>query len=276
MSLANNNLTAISAKSGVKKFSLAFITGSGCTPTWFSQYSIPSENTIKPIISSFGSDNVIISFGGAVGTELAQSCGTVAGTQAAYQAVIDYYGVNNLDFDIEGGGLGVSSVTDIRNQALAGLQKANPSVKISYTLPTLPTGLTYDGVNLLNSAAKYGVKVDIVNLMTMDYGANYDGSIMGQHAINAAKAVVAQIATAGLKSRVGITPMIGINDVQTEVFSLANAAEVLSYAKSNTNTIGRLGMWSIARDNGGCVGSLSYGCSGISQNDYDFSKALNV
>jgi chitinase len=255
---------------------LAFITGSGCTPTWFSQYSIPGENNLKPIISAFGSDNVIISFGGAVGTELAQSCGNVAGTQAAYQAVIDYYGVKNLDFDIEGGGLGMPSVTDIRNQALAGLQKANPGLTISYTLPVLPTGLTYDGVNLLNSAAKYGVKVDIVNLMTMDYGANFDGNMMGQHAINAAKAVVGQIATAGLKARVGITPMIGINDVQSEVFSLANAKEVLSYAKSNTNTIGRLAMWSIARDNGGCVGSLSYACSGVSQNDFDFARALNV
>jgi chitodextrinase len=276
MSLANNNLTAIAAKSGVKKFSLAFVTGSGCTPQWFSQYTIPGENNIKPIISAFGSDNVIISFGGAVGTELAQSCGTVAGTQAAYQAVIDYYGVKNLDFDIEGAGLGIPSVTDIRNQALAGLQKANPGLTISYTLPTFPTGLTYDGVNLLNSAAKYGVNVDIVNLMTMDYGASFDGSIMGQHAINAAKAVVGQIATAGLKARVGITPMIGINDVQSEVFSLANAAEVASYAKSNTNTIGRLAMWSIARDNGSCVGSLSYGCSGVSQSDYAFAQALNV
>lgn len=276
MSLANNNLSAISAKSGVKKFTLAFVTGSGCTPQWFSQYNIPGETNIKPIISAFGSDNVIISFGGAVGTELANSCGTVAGTQAGYQAVIDYYGVRSLDFDIEGAGLSNSAITDIRNQAIAGLIKANPGLTISYTLPVLPEGLTWDGVNLLKSAAKYGVKVDIVNLMTMDYGPNYDGNAMGQHAINAAKAVVNQIASAGLTARVGITPMVGINDVQSETFTIANAKEVQSYAKSNTNTIGRLAMWSIARDNGGCVGSLSYGCSGVSQSEFDFAKALNV
>jgi hypothetical protein len=276
MSLANNNLSAISAKSGVKKFSLAFVTGSGCTPQWFSQYSIPGENTIKPIISAFGSDNVIISFGGAVGTELANSCGTVAGTQAGYQAVIDYYGVKSLDFDIEGASLGNAAITDIRNQAIAGLIKANPGLTVSYTLPVLPSGLTWDGNNLLKSAAKYGVKVDIVNLMTMDYGPNFDGTIMGQHAINAAKAVTDQIKAAGLTARVGITPMIGINDVQSEVFTIANAKEVLNYAKSNTNTVGRLAMWSIARDNGGCVGSLSYGCSGVSQSEYDFARALNV
>lgn len=275
MSLANNNLSAISAASGVKKFTLAFVTGSGCTPQWFSQYSIPGETTIKPIISAFGSDNVIISFGGAVGTELAQSCGTVSGTQAAYQAVIDYYGVQNLDFDIEGGNLGGSSV-DIRNQALAGLQAANPGLTISYTLPVLPSGLTYEGNALLQSAAKYGVNVAIVNLMTMDYGSGFDGTKMGQNAISAVQAVVSQIASAGLKSRVGITPMIGINDVTSETFSLADAATVQSYAKSNPNTVGRLAMWSIARDNGSCVGSVSYGCSGISQNPYDFSKALNV
>jgi chitinase len=276
MSLANNNLTAIAAKSGVKKFTLAFVTGSGCTPQWFSQYNIPGENNIKPIIAAFGSDNVIISFGGAVGTELANSCGTVAGTQAGYQAVIDYYGVKSLDFDIEGSGLGNAAITDIRNQAIAGLIKANPGLTVSYTLPVLPSGLTWDGNNLLNSAAKYGVKVDIVNIMAMDYGANYDGTIMGQHAINAAKAVAAQISAAGLKSRVGIIPMIGINDVQSEVFTVANAKEVLSYAKSNPTTVGRISMWSIARDNGGCVGSLSYGCSGVSQSEFDFARALNV
>ncbi len=49
-------------------------------------------------------------------------------------------------------------------------QAANPGLIVSFTLPVLPTGLTADGVRLLESCAKYGVRVDVVNIMTMDYG----------------------------------------------------------------------------------------------------------
>ena len=49
-------------------------------------------------------------------------------------------------------------------------QAANPGLTLSYTLPVLPDGLTADGVRLLESAAKAGVRVDVLNIMTMDYG----------------------------------------------------------------------------------------------------------
>lgn len=49
-------------------------------------------------------------------------------------------------------------------------QARNPGLTLSYTLPVLPAGLTADGVKLLQSCVANGVRVDVVNLMTMDYG----------------------------------------------------------------------------------------------------------
>jgi hypothetical protein len=273
--VAMRNLSEISRQSGVKKFTLAFITGDGCTPQWFGQYNVPGETELKGIIDSYGRDNVIISFGGAYGTELAESCGTVAGTQAAYQSVIDYYGVLNLDFDIEGQVLGRDDITDIRNQAIAGLQQKNPGLIVSYTLPAVPYGLGGEGVKLMASAKKFGVDVNLVNLMCMDYGSYFDPNDMANHAINAVKNAMIQLENQGMTPQMGITPMIGLNDVVPEVFGLDDAQTVLNYARSEPR-VQRMSMWSIARDNGDCVGTVSYGCSGINQNDYAFARAFQA
>ncbi len=79
----------------------------------------------------------------------------------------------------------------------------------------LPDGLTPDGVALLKSAATYGLKVDVINIMAMDYGNNAapnGATMMGDYAISAAKAVYAQGLQAGLTQfTVGITPMVIIS-----------------------------------------------------------------
>jgi hypothetical protein len=49
-------------------------------------------------------------------------------------------------------------------------QAANPGLRVSYTLPVLPAGLTADGVDLLRNTVSHGVQIDVLNIMTMDYG----------------------------------------------------------------------------------------------------------
>jgi hypothetical protein len=129
------------------------------------------------------------------------------------------------------------------SSAIAGLQAANPGLTISYTLPVLPTGLTADGLNLLASAKHDGVKIDVVNIMAMDYGPSVDnGGRMALNAIQAAIATEAQISSLGLSAKIGITPMIGVNDVASEVFTLADAQALLDYAQTDSNVV-RLSMW---------------------------------
>ena len=75
---------------------------------------------------------------------------------------------------------------------------------------------------------------------------------------------------------IGIIPMIGVNDTPGEVFTLANAQTLLTFAEANPY-VTSLGMWSLARDNGGCSTAIeaSASCSGLSQATYAFSAIFN-
>jgi chitinase len=221
---------------------------------------------------------VILSFGGANGTEPALNCTSASQLQALYQSVINRYHVTMLDFDIEGGATSNQTSITLRDQALIGLREANPSLVISYTLPVLPTGLINTGVNILISAKADGFDPDVINVMAMDYGSSSDnGGAMGTDATSAASATEAQIEAAGLSSTVGITPMIGVNDTNTEIFTLADAQTVLSFASTNSY-VSRIAMWSLARDNGSCAGEdfASPSCSGLTQSNYQFSEAFKT
>ena len=68
--------------------------------------------------------------------------------------------------------------------------------------------------------------------------------------------------------------MIGQNDSSGEIFTLADASSVVAHATSQG--IAQVSYWAAGRDNGGCAGqtSASSTCSGVSQNDGDFTKAF--
>jgi len=108
----------------------------------------------------------------------------------------------------------------------------------------------------------------------MDYGsANDNGGQMGLSAQQAATNTHNQVVAAGLSASIGVTPMIGINDVNTEIFQLTDAQSLLNFANANSY-ITRIAMWSVARDNGGCAGQgfASPTCSGISQSNWAFAN----
>jgi chitodextrinase len=278
------NLSAISAASGIHNFTLAFVLGSPSGIGWqgagtISDDTLANGTTILSqvqAIQAAGGD-VTISFGGAAGQEAALTAMTAANLQAEYQSVIDRYHVHSLDFDIEGAAVADQRSLTLRDQALVGLKAANPGLNISFTLPVLPTGLTADGLNVLASAKHDGLNVDLVNIMTMDYGASVDnGGQMGVDAINATIATEKQIANLGLSSKIGITPMIGVNDIASEVFTLADAQALVNYAQMDAN-VARLAMWSVARDNGNSAGApyASPDTSGIAQQPYAFSAIFH-
>ena len=243
--------------------------------------TLPNGTTILSVVQSLQAAGVqvILSFGGASGTEPALNCTSASQLQALYQSVLTRYNVSMLDFDIEGGAVSNQASITLRDQALVGLKAANPGLVISYTLPVLPTGLVSTGVNILNSAKADGLALDVVNVMAMDYGSSSDnGGAMGTDATDAAAETEAQLQAAGLTSTtIGVTPMVGINDTNTEFFQLTDATTLLNYAESNSY-ITRLGIWSFARDNGGCPGQTyaSPTCSGVSESSYQFTGILNA
>jgi chitinase len=231
----NNNLVNLSNGTGNKFWTLAFIiNGSGsCNPTWNGDTSLTgnSYGTYITNLRSIGGD-VIVSFGGASGTEIAKSCPDVATTQAAYQKVISQFKLTWIDLDIESGQESDTASVDRRNKAMKNLQAANPGLRISYTLAVDRSGLPSGPRNLLANAKSNGVAVTTVNIMAMDYGPCYTD--MGQAAIDAANATRNQLSTLGLNAKVGVTPMIGTNDVTCEKFTTTDASILVNYAKANS------------------------------------------
>jgi len=256
---------------GQKYYTLAFITAGGNgQPAWGGVTPMNQNFMLDQIqqLRAVGGD-VIVSFGGANGTPIDVTITNVSALVAAYQSVINQYGLTWIDFDIEGAWVADAASISRRNQAARQLQINNPGLRITYCLPVLPIGLTAEGLNVVNGAKAAGVNIYGVNVMAMDYGSYYapDGQGgMGGYAISAAQNTRSQT---GLN--IGVTPMIGQNDVAGEVFSLANAQQLMTWA-AGTSYINMLAMWSATRDNGGCPGQAwaSPTCSGISQGNFAF------
>jgi chitinase len=283
------SLSGLATATGQKYYSMAFIVaGSGCQANWGGYYTMSQNFEVNDVaaLRAQGGD-VIVSFGGATGTELALACSTVSTLQAQYQAVIDKYNLTRVDFDVEGTALGNTTSIDRRNKAIAALQAAataaGKTLVVQYTLPVLPTGLTSQGLNLLQNAVTNGVNVGIVNVMTMDYGNYYDPNQMGPYAVDAMNATISQVAAlygaaksdAQVRAMIGVTPEIGLNDVTPEVFTLGDASMALSAAQSGG--IGMLTFWSTGRDQQ-CPGTpvVSGTCSGIIQSPWAFTNIFTL
>jgi hypothetical protein len=243
-------------------------------------------------LRALGGD-VIPSFGGYSadhsGTEIADSCTSVSSIAADYEQVITTLGVTRLDFDVESNSLNNTAGIARRNQAIAlteawAAANAIP-LQIQYTLPVEQYGLDPNGESVLQSAAANNATVTSVNIMAFDYYIAGEGTVnMGQAAINAATNTHAQLASifpsdtaAQLWNMEAITLMPGIDDKKTknEVTSLADAQTTLSFAQANNLNL--LTIWAIQRDNGGCPGTAGNNlCSGITQNNWDFSTTLGA
>ncbi|MCR8574390.1 MULTISPECIES: chitinase [unclassified Streptomyces] len=278
------DLADTAKKTGVKNFHLAFVTsGGGCVPKWGGSGELGDNPVARqiPALRAAGGD-VRVSFGGANGSELGLACGSTGELAAAYGKVIDRFKLTKVDFDIEGGALPDTAANTRRAQAINRLQKKHPGLDVSFTLPVMPEGLTQDGVNLVADAKKNGVKITAVNIMAMDYGPAYSGD-MGTYATQAATATHGQLKKAlGLSDRaawktVAVTPMIGVNDVRSEIFRRDDATQLVKFARAKH--LAWLSMWSSTRDKacpGGAGNSAQPTCSSIEQGPLDFTKAFGA
>jgi chitinase len=282
------------SESGSKYLTMAFLqtaTPGSCTVDWNGSPTTPIAwaQYGKQIaqIRAHGGD-VIPSFGGYAaddgGTEIADSCTDVQQIAAAYENVVTTYGVTRLDLDTEDKSLTNTAGIDRRNKAVALVEqwaaRTHRTVQFSYTLPTFPTGLSSDGVAVLQNAVANHARIDVVNIMTFDY---YDGlpHEMATDTETAVAGTVAQLktlyphrSTQQLYAQMGVTVMVGIDDYgPSETFTTADAQTVARFAKQKGLSL--LSFWAIERDNGTCVGTKGAGaCSGVAQSDWYFSHTF--
>jgi chitinase len=240
------DMAADQSASGLKNYTLAFLTSkSGCTLQWEDGGdSVGAFSSQIDAVQSAGG-NVIPSFGGAGSKELAETCTSVSSLTAAYQKVVSTYGVTRLDFDIEGDTLGDGDANQRRDQALAALQQADPSVQIDWTVAVDPDGMESDVTTLLEDAESAGVHTTAVNLMTMDFGDGENALADAESGATAAEKQLAGIyggSAAQNWARMGLTPIAGQND-DAEDFSQADAATLESFAASKG--VQELAFWEV-------------------------------
>lgn len=282
------DLVTLARASGTRFFTLAFVTTGKdrpCQPAWNGRQPVGAwmQASINALRAAGG--DVRVAFGGSSGTELANSCVTFRDLQSRYQSVIDTYRLTHLDFDVEGKTLMNARANDLRNKAIAALQvhaaDLGRPLDISYTLPVNVNGLNWKGLNLLHDAIRNGVRINTVNIMTMDYySKKAPGDQMGQNALRAANNVFRQLRSlypSKSPSRVwamlGITPMIGVNDDHREVFTLRDAQTVLDFATRQHITL--LSFWSLQHDHSCTKGELApHHCTGVAQTEYQYARTF--
>jgi len=279
---------------------LAFVVAAGdddCTPTWGKAY------TLDDSAKTFELDRRVerlklaglplsVSFGGAVNTELASACSTVPALTDAYRTVMDRYGIDVMDLDIEGDMLLDEPARQRRAEAVAALQEervaAGGTLDVWLTLAVAPSGLTDDGLAQVEALLDAGVDLTGVNAMTMNYGTDGTVASMSKLSMDALNGTAAQLQDlwgrlgrplpeGGVWAMMGATPMIGVNDVKGEVFTLDDATALNAFATEKG--MARLSMWSLNRDqtcgsNYPNLDRVSTSCSGIEQAGQTFTSVL--
>ena len=273
------DVSAVMDATGEKAFQLAFIlapNGGGCSPTWGGTNPIGSDTTIPATISTIRSKggDVSVSIGGYGGTKLGQTCGTAAATAAAYQQVIDKYGLHAIDFDLEEPEY--ESAPAIANELGAAqiLQRNNAGLYVSVTMPGTSAGTGWFGTQLLDNAKSLGFTPANFSIMPFDGG--FGGGAASQ--TSALEAFHSLLMThMGWDSTTayqheGVSMMNGRTD-SAEYFHQSDFQTVLSYATSHG--LARYTFWSVNRDRQ-CTGTvdpgLSGACSSVTQNPWDFTR----
>lgn len=270
--------------------------GEPCVPSWGTYHSLDGaadeldlDRRVAQLRGQGG--NATVSFGGQANVELAVACDDQAALTAGYRTTLGRYASTTADFDVEGTAIADVAANARRARAIRTLQREARAKKrrlaVWLTLPVTPQGLRPEALALVRTTLAEGVDLAGVNVMAMDFGgdAHEDmvGSITGA-ATATRKQLGALYAGAGSSlrepeqwRRVGVTVMIGQNDVAAERLTVAGAAKIAAFARRSG--VGRLSMWSLNRD-AQCgvtfpmVGTLSNLCSGVRQDGLQFSKVL--
>jgi chitinase len=259
---------------GVKAFTIAFVLANGCNPVWDGEGGLTGgvhASTINAIRAAGG--DVVPSFGGYSGNKLGPNCATPELLAGAYQKVIDAFGLRAIDIDIENyDEFENFTVQDRILNALKIVKQKNPTIKTILTFGTTTSGPSSTGIRLINQARALGANVDIFAIMPFDFGG---GSNMYQSTVNATEGLKNAVKSAfgytdaQAYSRLGISGMNGLSD-QQELTTVATWTQIRDYAKSKG--LARFTFWAVNRDRGCAGGGVVSNCSGIAQNDWDFTR----
>jgi chitinase len=271
------DLGQVMSATGQKAFDMAFILAdsSSCEPAWDGTDPVSSDTQVASVINEVRSDggDVTVSAGGYNGTKLGQVCGSAAATAAAYQQVINTYGLHAFDFDLEEPEIENTTAISYELGAAQILQQDNPGLFISVTMPSIATGANYFGGLLLDEAKTLGFTPNDYSIMPFDGGFNGGSSqVTAPQGFNSQLMSTFGWTSAQAYAHEGFSGMNGRTDTG-EYFYQSDFQTVLSFAESVG--MSRFTFWSVNRDRG-CNpvdnnDVTSSDCSGVAQNPWDFT-----
>lgn len=171
------DLEGVGPDAGARSLTLAFVTaadGDGCTPAWGRVTAIGSPSVVGAAARLRAAGiGLRVSFGGALGAELARTCTDTARLAQAYASVLDRVRASGADFDLEGATLADHAALVRRARAIAAVQtSAGHPLAVSLTVPvSAHGGLSASALEAVRAMLAAGVRVSAVNLLAMDYGA---------------------------------------------------------------------------------------------------------
>ncbi|MGW3096618.1 lectin [Streptomyces sp. NPDC001102] len=267
------NPATITGATGVKWFTLAFVLSNGyCNPQWDGSRPLTGgvdQQTVNTVRA--GGGDIIPSFGGYSGNKLESSCSSAGELAAAYQKVINAYGLKAIDIDIEADAYSNGTVQQRTVDALKTVKANNPGLKVYITIGTGQSG---PDTSLINRAASSGLAVDAWAIMPFDFGGA--GQNMGNLTVQAAEGLKNALRNAYGYSDdqayrdMGISSMNGVTD-DNETVTVADFRTILAYAQQHH--LARLTFWSANRDRP-CTGGPADSCSGVGQSDWDYTRVF--
>jgi chitinase len=264
-----------------------------CDPSWGSYYSLSQANERIALnariaqLRSYGA-SVEVSFGGQANTSLDVACPSATALASAYESVISTYHLSAIDLDIEGPALDNFAAEQRRAEAIRMVQSTaaaeHRSLQVWLTLPVEPDGLQDNALSVIGAMLRDRVHLAGINIMAMDFtNPPAAGTSMLDQVRASLAATESQLAhllprygirlsPAAVWRHLGVTVMIGQNNIAGEQFTTADARGLVAYVRARG--VARVSMWSLNRDTP-CPSSfgpeLSNTCSGTPQSNLEFS-----
>lgn len=263
---------------GVRWFTLAFVLSKGvCTPRWDGTRPLTGgrDEAVVDAVREAGGD-VIASFGGGLGHKLESSCPSARALAGAYQEVIDAYGLEAIDVDLE---MAAYRDPQVRKRTIGALRRVvadNPGLTLYVTLPSHPDG---PDAKLIGWAAERGLEPDVWTIMPFAFGQAGWGRDMGELTVQAAEGLRKRLQeaygydAAEAYRHAGVSTMAGITG-HGEVVTVRDFRTLVDYAERKG--LGRLSFWSVNRDRK-CPDDRYPSddtCSGVGQHDWAYTRVL--
>ena len=262
------NLAEIAKQSETKFFNLGFMQATGVVNgrlNWsWGGFNGLNELTndqwqyegIKKAIRELREEggDVALSFGGLNSGAFWELTQDVTILTNAYQELIEGYGLTRIDLDVEAGAMDYQH-NKANAKAIKKVQELT-GVKVTLTLPVMPTGLIQTGLDVLKAYLEEGVDLENINIMTMCYGASVPDYAKGS--IDAVDNTMKQVkdyfkkyagvdlTTEQAYAKLGTTPSVGFENTGHPYFTTEMMKQVVDYAVEKN--IGMVSFWSINRD----------------------------